>query len=238
MDGPTFVASEGWDWNPPMHDRDTGLWQNVHLVATGTISIGDQQVITHLPLPDITQADVTLDVPLDNSSDKPIEGTLTASFEGVKVDKHIQVPAGGTTVQLSPQEFAALHLEHPRLWWPNGYGKPELYHLTTIFTTADAAPAVKKLQFGVREISYLLDNGGALRRVDYDPTVGREAAKPQVDVTHEGMRQIPKGWAASITAATITPPSSMPSTTDGQHLSHHQSKWRPHRSARWKLGHG
>jgi hypothetical protein len=203
LDGPTFVASEGWDWNPPMRDRDSGLWQNVHLVATGAVSIGDQQVITHLPLPDITQADVTLNIPLSNASDKPVEGDLQASFEGVDIKKHLIVPPGGVTLQLSPREFAGLHLEHPRLWWPNGYGKPELYHLTTTFTTAAAAPVIKKLHFGVREVSYeisLLDNEGALRRVDYDPTVGREEAKPQVDVTHEGMRQVPDGWAASIDA--------------------------------------
>ena len=203
LDGPTFVASEGWDWNPPMRDRNSGLWQNVHLIATGPVSIGDQQVITHLPLPDITQADVTLNVPLSNASDKAVEGVLDASFEGVDVKKQVAVPPGGMTLQLSPKEFAALHLDHPRLWWPNGYGKPELYQLTTTFTTDGAAPVVKKLRFGVREISYeisLLDNEGALRRVDYDPTVGRDDKQPQVDVTHEGMRQVPDGWAASITS--------------------------------------
>ena len=201
LDGPTFVASEGWDWNPPMHDRDTGLWQNVHLIATGPVSIGDQQIITHLPLPDISQADVTLNVPLENASDKPINGTLAASFEGVEVHKSLSVPPGGEVVTLLPREFPALHLEHPRLWWPNGYGKPELYHLTTTFTTEGMAPVVKKLRFGVREVSYeisLLDNEGALRRVEYAPTVGREDTNPQVDVTHEGMRQVPDGWAASI----------------------------------------
>ena len=203
LDGPTFVASEGWDWNPPMHDRDTGLWQNVHLVATRAVSIGDEQVITRLPLPQITSADVMLNIPLENASDTAIEGTLIASFEGVEVRRQVSVPRGGMTVQLSSKEYAALHLAHPRLWWPNGYGKPELYHLTTTFATEGSAPVVKNLQFGVREISYeisLLDNDGALRRVDYDPAVGREEAKPQVDVTHEGMRQVPDGWAASIAA--------------------------------------
>ncbi len=203
LDGPTFVASEGWDWNPPMHDRDTGLWQNVHLIATGPVSIGDPQVITHLPLPDITQADVTLNVPLKNMSSNPIEGTLAAAFEGAEVQTHVVVPPGGMTMRLSPKEFPALHLEHPRLWWPNGYGSPALYHLTTTFTTRDAAPAVKTLRFGVREVTYeisLLDNRGALRRVVYDPTLGSSDRTPQVDVTHAGMRQIPDGWAASITA--------------------------------------
>ncbi len=203
LDGPTFVASEGWDWNPPMHDRDTGLWQDVHLVASGPVSIGDQQVITQLALPDTSKADLTLNIPLGNASGEAVSGTLTASFEGVEIHKRVTVPACGTTVQLSPSEFPALHLQHPRLWWPNGYGSPELYHLVTTFTAENGAPVTRKLRFGVREITYeisLLDHRGELRRVDYDPTVGRVAAAPRVDVTHEGMREVPGGWAASIAA--------------------------------------
>ncbi len=203
LDGPTFLATEGWDWNPPMRDRDTGLWQDVHLLASGPVSIGDQQVITQLPLPDTTQANITLNVPLESSSAKPVTGVLTAQFGSVEVHQRVTVPPGGITVHLSPREFPALHLEHPRLWWPNGYGKPNLYRLTTTFTTAGAPPSKKSLRFGVREITYaisLLDNHGALRRVVYDPTLGRKDAEPQVNVTHAGMRQVPGGWAASITA--------------------------------------
>jgi hypothetical protein len=209
LDGPTFVASEGWDWNPPMHDRDTGLWQDVHLVATGPVSVGDQQVITHLALPDTAHADLTLNIPLTNASSSSVNGTLSIAFEGVQLHKQVSVPPGGVTVQLSPAEFSALHVEHPRLWWPNGYGKPELYHLTTTFIAEGAAPVVKKLRFGVRELTYeisLIDNQGELRRVDYDPSVGRLEPTPQVDVTHEGIRQVPGGWAASIAAGQDSSP--------------------------------
>jgi hypothetical protein len=203
LDGPTFLASEGWDWNPPMHDRDTGLWQNVHLLATGPVSVGDEQVITRLPLPDISQAEVTVNVPLDNASGNAVEGTLRIAFEGVEIRKKVTIPAGGVTVKLSPAEFPQLRLQHPRLWWPNGYGNPELYHLTTTFTTEGAAPVEKKLRFGIREITYelsLLDSEGALRRLEYNPSVGRMEQSPQVDVTHAGMREVPGGWAASIAA--------------------------------------
>jgi hypothetical protein len=201
LDGPTFVASEGWDWNPPMHDRDTGLWQEVHLLATGPVSVGDQQVITRLPLPDSSKAEVTVYVPLGNASVRAEEGTLRLAFEGVDIRKKVSVPVGGMTVRFSPAEFPELRLQHPRLWWPNGYGEPELYHLTTTFTAERSAASVKHLRFGVREITYevsLLDNEGQLRRVEYDPSVGRMEPAPQVDVTHAGMRQVPGGWAASI----------------------------------------
>ena len=35
LDGPTFSATEGWDWIPSIRDRNTGIWQDVTLTATG-----------------------------------------------------------------------------------------------------------------------------------------------------------------------------------------------------------
>ena len=56
IDGPTFVATEGWDWIPAVRDRDTGIWQPVTLTATSSVKIGDPQIVTSLPLPDTTSA--------------------------------------------------------------------------------------------------------------------------------------------------------------------------------------
>ena len=66
IDGPTFVDTEGWDWMPAIRDRDTGIWQSVSLEETGTVTLGDPQVITHLPLPDISTADLDINVPVHN----------------------------------------------------------------------------------------------------------------------------------------------------------------------------
>src|SRR6202453_440916 len=44
LDGPTFQCSEGWDWIPPIRDRDSGIWQDVMLHATGPVTIDDPQV--------------------------------------------------------------------------------------------------------------------------------------------------------------------------------------------------
>ncbi len=76
LDGPTFMATEGWDWIPAIRDRDTGIWQPVVLTASGVVKIGDVQVVTKLPLPDTSKADVEINVPLENASDKPVKGTL------------------------------------------------------------------------------------------------------------------------------------------------------------------
>lgn len=58
LDGPTFISSEGWDWVPGVRDRNIGIWQDVRLIASEGVTIGDTQVITDLPLPDTSFADI------------------------------------------------------------------------------------------------------------------------------------------------------------------------------------
>ena len=194
LDGPTFVATEGWDWIPAIRDRDTGIWQDVTLTLTGQVKIGDPQVITSLPLPDITRADVNIDVPLVNSSTETVQGDVTAAFDQTTVLKHVTLPPGETIVHLTPAEFHQLTVDHPRLWWPNGYGKPELYQLKLKFKGNSGESDAKQLHFGIREITYelsLLDSTGQLRRVEISPTKAKLRNEQVVDVTHEGMREIP-----------------------------------------------
>jgi hypothetical protein len=194
LDGPTFVATEGWDWIPAIRDRDTGIWQPVVLTATGMVKIGDPQVVTKLPLPETNRADIEISVPLENMSDKPVKGTLQATIESTNVTKEVTAPPGKSSVKLAPSEFLQLTLQNPRLWWPNGYGKPELYQLKLTFSEGGAQSDTKQVRFGVREVTYelgLLDSKGQLRRVEISPTAARARGEQVVDVTHEGMRQIP-----------------------------------------------
>ena len=59
-DSPTFVASIGWDWMPAIRDRNMGIWQEVYLSATGPLVIEFPHVVTDLPLPDTSQADLRI----------------------------------------------------------------------------------------------------------------------------------------------------------------------------------
>ncbi len=204
LDGPTFVATEGWDWIPSIRDRDTGIWQDVELRLTDTVLLGDAKVVTHLPLPDTTTADVTIDVPVRNQSDAPVSATVDAAFEGVTLHRTVQLTPGSSVVHFDPTTNPELRLRQPRLWWPNGYGKPELYHLK-LTATVDGHPSDRReLTFGVREISYelsLFDSTGHLRRVEALPTIALAQHADLVDVRHEAMRQTAEYWAPSLTAA-------------------------------------
>ena len=237
LDGPTFMATEGWDWIPAIRDRDTGIWQPVVLTASGVVRIGDVQVITKLPLPDTSKADVEINVPLENMGNEAVQGKVrvaigfavpagelvltTSPAWGVVLTKEVMVSPGTSVVKLAPAEFAQLTLQNPRLWWPNGYGKPELYTARVDFSQSDVGSDSKMVRFGVREVTYelgLLDSKGQLRRVEVSPTAARARGEVVVDVTHEGIRQLPPAepfpdvlpkewkddwlsWAASLTPA-------------------------------------
>ena len=209
LDGPAFIASEGWDWIPSIRDRDTGLWQNVTLQAVGAASIGDPQVITHLPGlarkgDDLSHATVDIDVPLANPGSAPVKGELTASFADVAIRKAVSVPPGGTVVKLRPADFAALKLDHPQLWWPNGYGAPHLYTLKLGLTVDGQTSDQRQLRFGIRQISYelsLFDSKGALRRVLVSPDETTAPGQQLVDIRHQAIHKTRGGWAYSLTAA-------------------------------------
>lgn len=185
LDGPTFVCTEGWDWIPAIRDRDAGIWQDVVLKATGPVVLGDPQVITKLPLPDLSTAKVTVESDLHNVSASAQNGVLRGSFEGVNFEQRVVLQPGETKlVSFAPENFPQLKVKKPRLWWPNGYGKPELYHLKLEFVTSDQTISDNmESRFGIREMSYEFGAkmpDGTIKRVEFSPTEAR-GEKPVID---------------------------------------------------------
>ncbi|KQN90297.1 glycosyl hydrolase [Sphingomonas sp. Leaf231] len=203
IDGPTFVATEGWDWIPGVRDRNTGLWRPVELLASGAVRIGDPHVITDLPLPRTDRADVHITVPLENAGPAtPV--TVRVAFGGVTAEKQVNAPSGCSAVAFTPAEFRQLTVANPKLWWPNGYGDPHLYDVTYEVADARGSSDRKTGRFGIREVSYdlsLFDAAGALRRVNVQTTDGGLAGTPLIDVRHAAIKQTPTGWAESLTPA-------------------------------------
>ncbi len=201
LDGPTFLATEGWDWIPSVRDRDTGLWQSVVLRASGAVRIGATHVVTSFPAADHSRADVRVDVPLHNSGALPVHGMLHVAFGDVHVNKPVTVAPGSSVVHLDPADIPQLVVRHPHLWWPNGYGKPYLYCMHVRFTMGGATSDQAQFRFGIREISYelsLFDQKGRLRRVLVN--FGREGRRHTrvVDIRHKAILKTPHGWAYSL----------------------------------------
>jgi len=155
IDGPTFLCTLGWDWLPEIHDRDSGIWQKVYLSASGPVLVRDPLVTTDLPLPKTDSSDVSVQATVENVTDKPVKGVLQGTIEDIKFQQPVELAAHAKQqIAFNPANTAALHIANPRLWWPNGYGPQNLYHLHLEFVANRRASDVNDLDFGIRKISY------------------------------------------------------------------------------------
>jgi len=155
IDGPTFLSTIGWDWIPAIRDRDTGIWQKVFLSATGPVVLKDPLVTTDLPLPRTDSTDVAVQATVENVSDQSQKGVVQGTIEDISFEKEVELAAHSRqTVSFDAKNTPALHMEHPRLWWPNGYGAPNMYKLHLSFRQGSKEPDALDVDFGVRKISY------------------------------------------------------------------------------------
>ncbi len=155
IDGPTFLSTIGWDWLPAIRDRDTGLWRKVYVSASGPVLVEDPLVTTTLPLPSTATADVSVKATVRNVSAKEQKGTLEGSFGDVRFSQPVTVAPNSTqVVSFDPRTTAALHVENPKLWWPNGYGPQNLYQLHLHFVQGRTDSDAKDTSFGIRTITY------------------------------------------------------------------------------------
>jgi hypothetical protein len=157
---PTFVESGGWDWVPTIPDRNIGIWNEVSLSTSGDVTIIDPFVITDLPLaPDLSRADLTLKLELQNHSDQPRRGVLKVSLGEVRFAHSISL-TGAETRSFSVDKSAhpELSLHQPRLWWPNGYGEQNLYDLSLRVELENGGMSdVKNTKVGIRKLTYNQD---------------------------------------------------------------------------------
>ncbi len=160
-DNPTFHATVGWDWIPTIRGRDTGIWNNVYLSATGPVTIEDPFVSTDIPLPDTSSADVKVEVTLHNHAAENVKGILLGKFGSVKFEQPVTLsPSEIKTIKLNPSTTPSLRLKNPKLWWPNGYGEQNLYDVQLKFVTADGHESdSKSFKIGVRKMTYSEDGG-------------------------------------------------------------------------------
>jgi hypothetical protein len=119
------------------------------------------------------------------------------------------VVPGRSEIKFTAAEFPQLNVANPRLWWPNGYGAQELYHLDLAISDRGRPSDAKSLRFGIRHVTYefsLFDSDGRLRRVEVDVTAGSARGERLIDNRHEFIKKAPGGWAASLTKAGETSP--------------------------------
>jgi hypothetical protein len=174
-DNPTYHSSIGWDWIPTIRGRNTGIWGEVFVETTGTVTLEDP-LVSSILTDNNKAADVTIRVELVNHGSQPASGTLQVDFGPIAFGQSVTVPPSSRiTVTLDPSHHPKLHIENPKLWWPVGYGDPHLYDVSLAFDTSNPSGKYdgflsgihlysdrKTFKAGIRQMT-ATETGGALK---------------------------------------------------------------------------
>jgi len=162
-DNPTYHAPIGWDWIPTMRGRDTGIWKDVYLTVSGPVTVESPFITSSMPLPDTSRADVSVTLTLRNHDAQAVNGTLRGRFGDVRFETPVALDAGAEkTVTLDPSAHPGLRIQNPKMWWPTGYGEPNLYPVELKFETGGKVSDAAAFQFGIRQFAYS-EGGGVLK---------------------------------------------------------------------------
>jgi len=155
----TMLMSVGWDFTSPdgIRDRNTGIWRDVELYATGDVVLENPFIQTKLSLPDTTSSAQTISVEVNNASDQPQKGILSGSIKENNINFQQSVtlaPHEQRTIIFTPAAFKQLIISHPKLWWPINKGKQNLYTLALQFkSTSNSISHSLTSRFGIREVT-------------------------------------------------------------------------------------
>jgi hypothetical protein len=152
---PTYISSDGWDWMPSVPGLLSGITDDVYLSVTGGITINDPWIQTHVPSKD--KGIISLQLDLKNNSDQNAKGECVVSINpgNIELHKKIEIKAGGTAnVSFDSKFYKELIIKEPLLWWPNGYGDPNLYKCDVKYISNNIISDSKQIKFGIRQYSY------------------------------------------------------------------------------------
>jgi hypothetical protein len=169
----TMQFTPGWDWIQPVRDRNTGIWDEVSVTTTGAVRVQHPYVVTKAPgvrQPEGNQKEavVHISAEVENTSDVVQKGLLTCETDGNRLT---------APLTLAPHEkrqvaFKDLAIKNPRLWWPNGIGRQELYDMQIAFETdVQQVSDRQQLRYGIREITTGIspETGGRIFYVNGQP---------------------------------------------------------------------
>ena len=151
--GVALQYTAGWDWIQPVRDRNTGIWDKVFIKKTKAVRLKNPHIVTLVPgvrKPNSPQDAATIKVSaeLENTQKQPISGVLQYTLAGKTIKKQVTLE-GMASVEVSLPDYI---LDHPKLWWPNGYGEQHLYNTEISFVVDGDISDSEKVTFGVREI--------------------------------------------------------------------------------------
>ncbi len=167
---PTYISSAGWDWMPYVPGLLMGITDDVYLSNSGDVTIKDPWIRTLVPSKD--KAELIIQTQVINHSDSTRVGTFKGIIRpgNIEFEKDIQLAGKDTaTITFDKNDFPQLLVDNPKLWWPNGYGDPNLYTANFTFHINGKLSDPDIEQFGIKEYSYKTINNTMRLSINGEP---------------------------------------------------------------------
>jgi exo-1,4-beta-D-glucosaminidase len=139
------------DWAPTPPDKYMGIFRDVHIKRTGKVSMDRIFVAPDVDLVTLKNATLKVTADVTNYSDETKQVEVSGKIENISFKSDFPLKAGET----KPVKFD-LKVGNPRLWWPNGLGKPEMYDLKMELKDGHQLADQKSTRFGIRKIETYL----------------------------------------------------------------------------------
>ncbi|XP_050445741.1 beta-mannosidase isoform X1 [Cataglyphis hispanica] len=147
-------ASFSWDWGPAF--PSVGIWRNVELVSMNDLLIND--VTTDIRKEkNIWNILVTIFLETIQSKKENLS-TISCHVASILHVSQNELISNTSEITLDTSEkYININIsiivpaDVVENWWPNGYGKQHLYHLTTTVTTANSV-LHKRIRVGFRTV--------------------------------------------------------------------------------------
>jgi beta-mannosidase len=127
--------SFGWDWAPVL--PSIGIWRSVRLKSWRQYHISDVYVRSQVS----GQVDVFVTM-----SHQVHEGQLEVRIQGHGYEARQVIDLHGAN------HYANFHIPDPQLWWPAGYGAPNLYTYEVYYKEDGKVLDARQGRFGIREV--------------------------------------------------------------------------------------
>ncbi|WP_066320993.1 discoidin domain-containing protein [Bacillus sp. FJAT-29814] len=149
------------DWVPRPTDNNMGLWRDVFITTSNTVTTRNPFVTSKVDK-DLSTASLNAYVDLTNFSDQTITGTVEATIKdpsgkvvaAVSQPVTLKANAVDQEVAFTSGNFNDLKIKNPKLWWPVGMGEPSMHTIEFKFKESDNKVGDSITQrFGIREVT-------------------------------------------------------------------------------------
>ena len=170
---PDDLAITWVDWSPAPPDKNTGLFRDVYLTASGPVQLRFPYVANKLD-DSFTTAQLTPVVEAWNATGRSVKADVAWEIDGKQIHQEVALdPEQRKTVILGPEQFRELTIKNPRLWWPAELGTPALYHARVSATVDGKLSESHDVTFGIRQVTSEMYNQHALFKINGKPILIR-----------------------------------------------------------------